>query len=54
MNLPLNHRLQLGHLDAMRQSRREAAADAAREARDEPGCGCNCKCAGHGGDTRDE
>lgn len=54
MNLPLNHRLQLGHIDAKRAARREAATDAARETRDEPGCTCNCNCAGRSSGERDE
>lgn len=39
MNLPHNHRLQLGHLDAVREARRVAEAE---KTKDEHTGACNC------------
>lgn len=41
MNLPHNHRLQLGHLDAVREARRAAEAE---KTKDEHAGACNCGC----------
>lgn len=46
MNLPHNHRLQLGHLDAVREARRERERELAEaeKTKDEHGRSCNCGC----------
>lgn len=41
MNLPHNHRLQLGHLDAVREARRAAESE---KTKDEHTCSCDCGC----------
>ena len=43
MNLPHNHRLQLGHLDAVREARRAAEAETTKDEHDRS---CNCGCDG--------
>lgn len=52
MNLPHNHRLQLGHLDAVREARRAAeAGDTKDEHTRACDRGCDCGCAGPDKDT---
>lgn len=48
MNLPHNHRLQLGHLDAVREARRAAEVE---KTKDEHDGACDCGCAGTDKDT---
>lgn len=43
MNLPHNHRLQLGHLDAVREARRAAEAESTKDEHD-GACNCGCDC----------